>query len=54
MKWEEVSLKARKKVWRIYRQALYKKEGWLISFEQVDAGWTGCYWETIKYTFGVV
>ena len=53
MKWEEVSLKARKKVWRVYRQTLYKKEGWLISFEQVDAGWTGCRWETIKYTFGV-
>lgn len=53
MKWEEVSLKARKKVWQVYRQKLFKAEGWLISFEQVDSGWTGCRWETIKYTFGV-
>ena len=54
LKWEEVSLKARIKVWRVYRQTLYKKEGWYISFEQCDIGWHGSRWTTIKYTFGKV
>ena len=53
LKWEQVSIKARKKVWRVYRQKLFKAEGWLISFEQVDTCWTGSRWETIKYTFGM-
>lgn len=54
LKWEEVSLKARKKVWRVYRQKLFNEEGWWISFEQVNENWCGSRWVTIKYTFGIV
>lgn len=53
LKWEEVSLELRKKVWLVYRKKLYITEGKYISFEQVDGFWTGCRWITIKYTFGI-
>ena len=29
-----------------------EKEGYDISFEQVDASWTGCWWDVIYFTFG--
>lgn len=53
IQWEEKSLEERKAVWEVYREVLHEKEGWWISFEQCDAGWTGSRWITIKYTFGV-
>ena len=52
-KWEDKSLAERMVVWMIYREFLKEKEGYEISFEQVDTGWTGCWWDVIKYTFGV-
>ena len=53
MKWEEKSLADRKAVWEVYREIVLETEGWDISFEQCDTGWTGSRWITIKYTFGV-
>lgn len=51
--WEEVSLNERKAVYEIYRQYILETEGYEVSFEQCDRGWTGCRWITVKYTFGV-
>lgn len=51
--WEEMPLVDRKAVYEVYRKTLLEKEGWEISFDQCDQGWTGCRWITIKYTFGV-
>ena len=53
MKWEQMPIEERIKVWAVYSAFLLKKEGYQISFEQVDAGRTGYRWVTIKYTFGV-
>lgn len=53
LKWEEVNIELRRKVWSIYRRKLYAAEGWYISFEQVDYNWTGSSWYLIKYTFGI-
>lgn len=52
-KWEEATLEERKSVWMVYRKKLYAAEGWYISFEQCDIGWTGSRWTLIKYTFGI-
>ena len=51
-KWEDKSLTERMMVWMIYRAYLKEKEDYDISFEQVDAGWTGCWWDVIYFTFG--
>lgn len=51
-RWEEMPLENRKVVWEAYRETLYAAEGWWISFEQCDNGWTGSRWMTIKYAFG--
>ena len=51
--WEQVALEERKAVWMVYRAYLFKTEGWEITFEQCDIGWTGRRWAMIKYTFGI-
>lgn len=52
--WEEMPLADRMEVYEVYKQILFEKEGWEISFEECDYGWTGSRWITIKYTFGIV
>lgn len=52
--WENMPLSARYKVYEAYRQTILEKEGWEISFDECNQGWTGCRWITIKYTFGVI
>ena len=51
--WEDMPLSARYEVYEAYRQTILEKEGWEISFDECDKGWTGCRWITVKYTFGV-
>lgn len=50
--WEDMPLSARYEVYEAYRKTILEKEGWEISFEQCDRGWTGSRWITIRYTFG--
>ena len=52
-KWEDKSLAERMMVYLIYRETLKEKEGIEISWEQCNDGWTGCWWDVVKFTFGV-
>ena len=50
--WEDMPLSARYEVYEAYRKTILEKEGWEISFEECNTGWTGSRWITIRYTFG--
>lgn len=52
-KWEDKSLAERMAVWTIYREYVKAKDNTDLPFEDADIAWTGCWWDVVKFTFGV-
>lgn len=50
--WKDLPLAKRYEVYSTYMEALYKYEGYTLTFEQIDACWKEAWAGNIVFTFG--
>lgn len=50
--WQEAPKAERVRICAFYAKYIERKEGQIMTVEQLDVAWTGCWFDVIKYTFG--
>lgn len=52
LKWEQADKAERVRICAFYQAYILRVEGTVITVEQLDIAWRGCWFDVIKFTFG--